>query len=65
VGEVSKMLDDAEYHSRRRRSSRAHLSFAQIRSDLVFNYPATSSHNMALGRIRTNDGTLTVRNPDL
>lgn len=41
-----------------------HRLFAGTGWDVVFNYPPNSEHDTALGHVRTNDGILTVRNPD-
>jgi hypothetical protein len=33
--------------------------------EIVFSYEPDSTHGSALGTFKTNDGVLTVRNPDL
>jgi hypothetical protein len=42
-----------------------HRLFAGTGWEVVFNYPPNLTHDTALGRFRTNDGILTVRNPDI
>jgi hypothetical protein len=41
-----------------------HDLFARDAWDVVFNYEPECVHNTALGTLKTNDGVLTVRNPD-
>ena len=42
-----------------------HNLFAEKGWDVVFSYKPNSKHESALGHFETNDGVLTVRNPDL
>jgi hypothetical protein len=42
-----------------------HNLFADTGWDIVFSYKPNSTHDSALGSFVTNDGVLTVRNPDL
>jgi hypothetical protein len=42
-----------------------HHLFARTGWDIVFSYEPNTTHESALGRFVTNDGVLTVRNPDL
>jgi hypothetical protein len=42
-----------------------HNFFAEKGWDVVFSYKPNSKHESALGNFETNDGVLTVRNPDL
>ena len=42
-----------------------HKLFAEKGWEIVFSYKPNSTHDSALGRFVTNDGVLTVRNPDL
>ncbi len=45
--------------------SELHNLFAHSGWEIVFSYEPNATHDSALGRFETNDGVLTVRNPDL
>ena len=51
-------------HSRTAHASLHHL-FAHAGWEIVFSYEPSSAHDSELGRFKTSDGILTLRNPDL